>query len=131
MVKLPIREVHIKYVRLYAASHSETHVDDVKVEFAEGTVTSDINPGGLADPQPISNSFFATYYNAVSVDFHPTPRTQWFVVLSLVWEFGVSDREVRRLECGDVVLLEDMDSKGHTSRVIEPGNVMSVGLAND
>jgi len=24
-----------------------------------------------------------------------------------------------------------MDSKGHTSRVIDPGNVISVGLAND
>jgi len=35
------------------------------------------------------------------------------------------------VECGDVVLLYDMDSKGHTSRVMDPGNVMSVRLAND
>jgi len=81
MVKLPIREVHIKYVRLYAASHSETHVDDVKVEFAEGTVTSGSNPGGLAAPQPTSDSSFATYYSAFFVDSHSTPRTQRFVVL--------------------------------------------------
>ena len=45
-------EVHIEYMRLYADSDSETHFQDVKVEFAEGTVTSDSNPGGLAAPQP-------------------------------------------------------------------------------
>jgi len=118
-------------VRLYADSVGETHFEDVEVEFAEGTVTSGSNPGGLSAPQPTSDSFFATYYSAFFVDSHPTPRTQWFVVLSLVWEFGASDGEVRRVECGDVVPLDDMDSKGHTSRVIEPGNVMFVGLADD
>ena len=118
-------------MRLYADSDSETHFEDVKVEFAEGTVTSGSNPGGLAAPQPTSDSFFATYHSVCSVDYQPTPRTQRFVVLSLVREFGASDGEVRRVECGDVVPLDDMDSKGHTSRVIEPGNVMFVGLADD
>ena len=118
-------------MRLYADSDGETHFEDVEIEFAEGTVTSGSNPGGLSAPQPTSDSFFATYYSAFFVDSHPTPRTQWFVILSLVREFGASDREVRRVECGDVVLLNDMDSKSHTSRVIEPGNVMFVGLADD
>ena len=118
-------------MRLHADLDGETHFEDVEVEFAEETITSGSNPGGLSAPQPTSDSFFATYYSALFVDFHPTPRTQWFVVLSLVWEFGASDGEVRRVECGDVVLLDDMDSKGHTSRVIEPGNVMFVGLADD
>ena len=74
-------EVHIEYMRLYADSDSETHFEDVKVEFAEATVTSGSNPGGLAAPQPTSDAFFATYYSAFFVDSHPTPRTQWFVVL--------------------------------------------------
>ena len=43
-------------------------------------------------------------------------------------EFGASDGEVLRLEPGVVVLLDDMDSKGHTSRVLEPINAMFVGL---
>ena len=74
-------EIHIEYMCLYADSDSETHFEDVKVEFAEGTVTSGTNPGGLAAPQPTSNSSFATYYSAFFVDSHPTPRTQRFVVL--------------------------------------------------
>ena len=74
-------EVHIEYMRLYADSGSDTHFEDVKVESAEGTVTSGSNPGGLAAPQPTSDSFFATYYSAFFVGSHPTPRTQRFVVL--------------------------------------------------
>ena len=51
--------------------------------------------------------------------------------MSGLGEFGTSDGEVRRLESGDVVLLDDMDSKGHTAQAIEPGNVMFVGLTDD
>ena len=68
-------------MRLYADSNGETHFEDVEVEFAEGTVSSGSNPGGLAAPQPTSNSFFATDYSTFFVDSHPTPRTQWFAVL--------------------------------------------------
>ena len=35
---------------------------------------------------------------------------------------------VRQFKAGDVVLLDDMDSKGHLTRGVEPGNVMFVGL---
>ena len=68
-------------MRLYADSDGETHFEDVEVEFAEGTVTSGSNPGGLSASQPTSDSFFAAYYSVFFVDYQPTPRTQWFVVL--------------------------------------------------
>lgn len=113
---------------MYADSDGETHFEDVEIEFLDGTVTSSNNLGRLSEHQPTSDSFFCTYYRPFFVDYHPTPRKQWSVVLSLVWEFGASDGDGRRLGCGDMVLLDDTDSKGHTSRVIEPGNVMFVGL---
>ena len=43
-------------------------------------------------------------------------------------EFGASDGNVLRFTPGDVILVDDMASKGHTSRMFEPGNIMLVGL---
>ena len=60
-------------MRLYADSDGETHFEDVEIEFADGTVTSGSNPGGLSAPQPSSDSFFATYYSAfllISIRLH-------------------------------------------------------------
>ena len=118
----------MKYTRLYADLDGETHFEDVEVELAEGKVVSGGAPARLSTPQPTSDSFFVNYYSAFFNDYQPTPRKQWFVVSSGMWEFGVSGGEVLRLEPGGVVLLDDMDSKGHTGRVIEPSNIMFVGL---
>jgi hypothetical protein len=118
----------MKYTRLYADSDGETHFEDVEVEFEDGKIWSGSPRLGLSTPQPTSDSFFLTTYEAFVNDYHPTPRKQWFVVLSGLGEFGTTDGEIRQLKAGGMVLLDDMDSKGHTARAIELGNVMFVGL---
>ena len=118
----------MKYTRLYADSDGETHFEDVEVEFHDGKVVPEAQRTGLSIPQPLSNSFFVEVYDVYFADFHPTPRKQWFVPLSWVGEFGTSDGQTRRFRSGDVILVDDMASKGHTSRHIEPGTVMLVGL---
>ncbi len=121
----------MKYTRIFADSDGETHLEEVEVESAEGKVVSGGAPARLSTPRPTTDSIFVDYYSPFFNDYHPSPRKQWFVLLSGMWEFGVSGGEVLRLEPGGVVLLDDMDSKGHTGRVIEPCNVMFVGLADD
>ena len=118
----------MKYTRLYADSNGDTHFEDVEVEFQDGKVVSEAQGTGLSIPQPLSDSFFLEVYDVYFADFHPTPRKQWFVPLSWVGEFGTSDGETRRFRSGDVILVDDMASKGHTTRHIEPGTAMLVGL---
>ena len=118
----------MKYTRLYADSDGGTHFEDVEVDVSEGKVWSGSPQQGFSMRWPTSESFFATTYEAFFSDNHPTPRKQWFVVLSGTGEFGASDGEVLKLEPGVVVLLDDTGSKGHTTRGFEPLNVMFVGL---
>jgi hypothetical protein len=60
---------------------------------------------------------------------HPTPRRQFGTVLTGVAETKTTDGEVRRLTPGTVVLLEDTDGRGHTTRIIEgPFRIMFVAL---
>ena len=118
----------MKYTRLYADSDGETHFEDVEVEFGEGTIRSGGPQLGLSAQQQTSICFFAKQGPTSFRDYHPTPRKQWAVKLSGIGEFGASDGEVRQFKAGDVVLLDDMDSKGHLARAVEPGNAMFVGL---
>ena len=118
----------MKYTRLYSDSDGETHFEDVEVEFEDGQIRSGGPQLGLSAPQKTSDCFFSEVGKPSFWDYHPTPRKQWFVRLAGVGEFGASDGEVRRFKAGDVVLLDDMDSKGHITRAVEPGNIMFVGL---
>jgi hypothetical protein len=118
----------MNYTRLYADSDGETHFEDVEVEFHVGNVTPQGQPLGISAAQPTSDSLFVEINEAYFADYHPAPRKQWIVPLSWVGEFGCSDGETRRFKSGDVILVDDLDSKGHTARHIEPGTVMFVGL---
>ncbi|MFN8585539.1 MAG: cupin domain-containing protein [Dehalococcoidia bacterium] len=51
-------------------------------------------------------------------DWHPTPARQFFIALSGDLEVHVSDGEVRHVRGGDIVLLEDLSGRGHTTRVV-------------
>ena len=109
----------MKYTRLYADPDGETHFEDVDVEFSGGTVST---------RQEVSDCFFAEPNFEAFTDYHTTPRKQWLIRLSGLFEIGASDGEVRRFSPGDAILLDDMDSKGHITRTIGPGNGFLVGL---
>ncbi len=51
-------------------------------------------------------------------DWHPTPVRQFMCILSGVLDVTVSDGETRRMSPGVIVLLEDVEGRGHTTRVV-------------
>lgn len=60
--------------------------------------------------------FFAPPQDAI-VDWHPAPHRQLNIVLSGTIEVEVADGEKRVFAPGDVLLLEDVDGKGHRTVV--------------
>ena len=79
----------MKYTRLYADSDGETHFENVDVAFNDGHVRSGGPKLGLSAPQQTSDCFFLETAGGSTPfrDYHPTPRKQWFVVLSVngIW----------------------------------------------
>ena len=51
-------------------------------------------------------------------DWHPAPRRQFIFTLRGVVEVTSGSGEVRRLHPGSVILVEDTDGNGHTTRVV-------------
>ena len=53
------------------------------------------------------------------LDFHNAPRRQFVVNLTGAVDIGVGDGTVRRLGPGEILLAEDTQGEGHTSRAVD------------
>ena len=107
----------MQYVRLYADADGETHFQQVPLDFDE----ADYRP-----PSPmvfVSRAFQADALQFVRTpsgwsgeNVHP-PQHQFCFCLQGQLEIRASDGEKRTFGPGDTVLIEDIDGKGHGSRV--------------
>lgn len=62
-------------------------------------------------------------------DWHNAPRRQLCIVMSGIWEIGTTDGELRRWGPGEAFLPDDVEGKGHTSRVLEgPVRILFIPL---
>ena len=66
-------------------------------------------------------------------DWHPTPERQYIIILSGTVEVGAADGQVRQTGPGCVTLHEDIEGKGHTTRVAgdSPAIVAFIPLKDD
>jgi len=107
----------LKYTRIYADSDGETHFEDVEEE----TQKMEIAPTAIIDigeTRPASECSWASFPAGYSDDFHPVPMRFLIPILAGEVETTVSDGEVRRFKGGDIILSEDVASKGHKTVVV-------------
>lgn len=107
----------MNYLRVYSDVDGESHFEDVRL--ATNARQSPVSEARVqvSEPFPATGLLF----RRVVVDHdpdtpHPAPRRQFVVHLAGTAEITVSDGERRRVEPGDVVLVEDTTGKGHITR---------------
>jgi hypothetical protein len=109
-----------RYTRIWTDADGETHFG----EGADGLDVAEFAPPAppmdVSAPRPAAAVRFIGAPAGWDSDPHPAPRRQFVVMLRGVVEAGTSDGEVRRFGPGAAVLLEDLDGKGHRTRV--PGD---------
>ncbi|MGO9603234.1 MAG: hypothetical protein ACLQAT_07525 [Candidatus Binataceae bacterium] len=105
----------MKYTRIYADAHGESHLQDVNQEMKPtdhaSTMSEMIMAKGVIFRETSSNEYF--------IDWHNAPRRQFVVNLNGEVEIEVSDGETRRFGPGSILLAEDLTGKGHISRGVE------------
>jgi hypothetical protein len=102
--------------RIHADQNGESHFEDIEI---------DLSPMEAAPPSaPLSVSslaaeriVFAQFPPGWFGDWHPAPKRQYWVGILGIVEATVSDGEVRVFGPGNIVLLDDLVGKGHTTRV--------------
>ena len=107
----------MKYIRLYADEYGISRFEDVEEL---------LSPLDFAPPAPALN--LSSFFPAARLAFmeapigwygkqHPAPRRQFFF-LSGVFEVTSGSGETRCFNPGNILLMEDITGKGHTTKVV-------------
>jgi hypothetical protein len=114
--------VSFHYVRIWADDDGESNLEDVDlpVGWTEG------EPGvprlGIADAGEVGRlQILDVETAAFTPDWHTGPRAQFVVFLTGWVRIETSDGDERTLPAGSVVLVEDLDGRGHVTEH-EPGS---------
>ena len=108
----------MQYTRLYSDDHGESHFEDIESDLKLVNYTQPAPPLYLSSFTPATQFGFMNAPAGWASEWHPTPARNIFFVLTGEWEVVASDGESRRFGPGSVLLVEDTNGKGHSSRVV-------------
>jgi hypothetical protein len=108
--------MNTRYVRLYSDDRGESHFEDVEIDLKPTAFAPPAPPSHLSAPYPASRCFFLGAEAKWTGEWHPSPATQFMIILSGQFEVEASDGEKRTFRVGDVLLLADTNGKGHFTR---------------
>ena len=104
----------MRVVRVYTGDDGRSHFEDVDIALAGrgavGRISELIRGPGVV---------FREVDGDYDLDFHNAPRRQFVVNLTGAVDIGVGDGTVRRIGPGEILLAEDMEGEGHTSRAVD------------
>ncbi len=120
----------IEYVRLYADESGESHLEDVRLAAEPKSVVESTLLAAFSDLIPATEVFFRNVVReASSTEPHNTPRRQFIVQLKGTSEVESSSGDKRVMGPGSIMLLEDVDGKGHITRGLSEGERLTLVVA--
>ena len=118
-------------IRIFSDSNGESHFSDEIIELTLKDYAPPAPPVAVSTPSKAGSVALLSAPSGWFGDWHPAPRRQFLFCLSGELEMEVSDGEIRRIQSGSILLVEDTSGKGHTTRVVsaEPAMLAAVPLA--
>lgn len=112
---------HVTYSRIFADELGGSHFDTVKVEQSLAIGAPPAAPFYVSGDHPALKYRFYTFQPGWIGDWHPCPARQFLCLMSGSVDMQTTDGDIRRLEPGDLILLEDTTGKGHLTRNLSEG----------
>ena len=112
----------MKLIRVFT-TEGESQLEELAIDLAERDGTRTV-------PRATEHIVFADRPEGSFIDFHNAPRRQFVLYLTASVEVGVGDGTTIVMEPEDVLLAEDVQGRGHTSRVVTGGVCAFVPLAD-
>ena len=107
--------------RIYSDENGDSHFEDMFITMNDA---GDI--GALSETQPVKGIIFREVEPAYDYDFHNAPQRQYIILLDGGIEIETSLGEKRKLNAGEILLVEDTTGKGHRTRNLKPEKRKSI-----
>jgi hypothetical protein len=112
----------MRCLRIYATPDGESHFDEIDIPTTKRPVFPDIAPFELSAHYPASRIRFTRIPAAMhEVGYHTVPERVLTVRLDGSVEYETSDGEVRHVQAGSFVLVEDTHGKGTSLAIPQRG----------
>src|SRR5262245_17626870 len=107
----------MRCLRIYATPDGESHFDLIDIPMTKEAISPDTAPFELSAEYTASSVCLVRIPAAMrEVGYHIVPERMLTVRLDGSVEYETSDGEVRHVQAGSFVLIEDTHGKGHISR---------------
>ncbi len=107
----------MKCLRIYATPDGESHFGEIDIPTEKVPVHPEATPFDVSASYPASRIRFSRIPAGMrQVDWHTVPDRVLTVRLNGSVEYETSDGDIRQVEAGEFVLVEDTHGKGHLSR---------------
>jgi len=108
----------MRYFRIYSDENGVSHFAELEMRLAPVVLSLSTPALEACEPQAASQIMFVRLAPGWDSDWHPAPAYQYVCLLSGQAELTVGDGDTRQFARGDVLHLQDITGKGHTTRVI-------------
>lgn len=112
-----------RVLRVYADSDGNSHVDELPIATKPGRIN-------MAKSVPVTAMNYAEYTKSETEDWHRAPGRQFSISLAGEIEVEVSGGVKHAIHPGDIVFLEDLQGKGHITRILSPVNNVFLRVAD-
>jgi quercetin dioxygenase-like cupin family protein len=111
-----------RVIHIYADADGNSHIQELPIA---------TNPGKTrrAENAPVTGMSYAEYTSSSVEDWHRAPGRQFSISLSGEIEVEVSGGKKHAIHAGDIVFLEDLQGKGHITRILTPVNNIFIRVA--
>jgi hypothetical protein len=123
----------MKYIRIANDGCGGSKFEEVEVQQTEMPFAENVPPLLVSGTTAATGVMFVTSLADMrETEPHRTPRRQFAIVLEGELEFETTDGERRTLTPGMVALAEDIEGRGHVTRVrsLGPATIMAIALAD-
>ena len=112
-----------RVLRIYTDADGNTQIQELPIATKPGRTRR-------TDSAAVTGLTYADYTSSSVEDWHRTPGRQFSISLSGEIEVEVSGGKKHAIHAGDLVFLEDLQGKGHITRILTPVTNVFIRVAD-
>jgi hypothetical protein len=112
-----------RILRIYADADGNSHLQELPIATKPGKTRR-------TETAAVTGLTYADYTASSVEDWHRAPGRQFSISMSGEIEVEVSDGKKHAIHAGDIVFLEDLQGKGHITRILSPVTNIFIRVAD-